>query len=153
MIELLPLSIGIGLIVSLIFSELFGVAPGGMVVPGYFALRLVHPMDIVLTIGTGIATFAIVHALSSVLILYGRRRTVLMILVGYLLGMGLRMIFHGNVATFGTEWAIIGFIIPGLIGIWLDRQGVVETVSTLLTVSVLVRLVLILAVGAELQPA
>jgi poly-gamma-glutamate biosynthesis protein PgsC/CapC len=149
-IELLPLSIGIGLIVSLIFSELFGVAPGGMVVPGYFALRLIHPMDVALTIGAGFATFAIVHALSSILILYGRRRTVLMILVGYLLGMGMRMVFHGNVGALGQEWQIIGFIIPGLIGIWLDRQGVMETISTLLTVSVLVRLVLILAVGAEL---
>ena len=151
--ELLPLAIGVGLIVSLIFSELFGVAPGGMVVPGYFALRLVHPMDVALTVAAGFATFAIVHALGSILILYGRRRTVLMILVGYLLGMGLRLVLHGNAVTFGQEWAIIGFIIPGLIGIWLDRQGVMETVSTLLTVSVLVRLVLILVVGTELQAA
>ena len=35
--DLLPVSVGIGLAVSLLFSELFGLAAGGMVVPGYVA--------------------------------------------------------------------------------------------------------------------
>jgi len=33
-------AIGIGLVVSLIFSESMGLAAGGMVVPGYIALSL-----------------------------------------------------------------------------------------------------------------
>ncbi len=40
MVELLSLSIGLGLAVSLLFVELFGVAVGGMVVPGYVALYM-----------------------------------------------------------------------------------------------------------------
>ena len=148
MIELLPLSIGIGLVVSLFFSEAFGIAAGGLIVPGYFALSLTRPQEVALTVGAGFVTYAVVRTLASFLVIYGRRRTVLMILVGYLVG----MLVTGVVPAFGVgdaERAVIGFIIPGLIAIWLDRQGVIETVTALVTASVVVRLVLILLLGAE----
>lgn len=150
MIELLPLSIGIGLAVSLIFSESFGIAAGGMVVPGYFALYMTQPVEALLTLAVGFATFGLVHALSAIVIIYGRRRTVLMILVAYVLGMGLRSLMPDLVGEGSEVISIIGFIIPGLVAIWLDRQGVVETISALATASVVVRLVLILLVGSEL---
>jgi poly-gamma-glutamate biosynthesis protein PgsC/CapC len=151
MIELLSLSIGLGLAVSLLFSELFGLAAGGMVVPGYIALGLSHPLDVLLTLIAGLVTFGIVHALSSIVIIYGKRRTVLMILVGYLLGVLVRNIVGASAALTGhSEYAVIGYIIPGLIAIWYDRQGVLETTSALLTAAVVVRLMLILFVGAEL---
>jgi poly-gamma-glutamate biosynthesis protein PgsC/CapC len=152
--ELLPVAIGVGLAVSLFFSELFGLAAGGMVVPGYVALCLTKPVDVVLTLAAGVATFLVVHLLSSMMIVYGRRRTVLMILVGYLIGALVRMVVV-PIVPYGigheTSYAIIGFIIPGLIAIWIDRQGIVETIGALLTASVVVRLILILFVGAELQ--
>ncbi len=153
MIELLPLSIGIGLVVSLLFSEIFGLAAGGMVVPGYVALHMARPTEVAVTLAAGLLTFAIVHLLSSVVIIYGKRRTVLMILVGYLIGVGFRA-FAGQAAAHlgGVDFTVIGFIIPGLIAIWIDRQGFIETFSALLTASVVVRLVLILCVGAELRP-
>lgn len=150
MTDLLPLSIGIGLAVSLIFSESFGIAAGGMVVPGYFALYMTRPVEALLTLAVGFATFGIVHALSAIVIVYGRRRTVLMILVAYLLGMGLRAAMPSIVGEGNEVIRVIGFIIPGLVAIWLDRQGVVETTSSLVTASVAVRLVLILLVGSEL---
>jgi gamma-polyglutamate biosynthesis protein CapC len=103
-----------------------------------------------LTLGGGLLTFLIVHTLSSFLILYGRRRTVMMILVGYMVGMFLRW----SMGNFGEKEAIdhqiIGYIIPGLIAIWLERQGIVETLAALLTASIVVRLILILFVGLEL---
>lgn len=149
MIESLPLAIGIGLAVSLVFSEVFGLAAGGMVVPGYIAVALKDPVDVLLTLITGVLTFAIVHAFASVAIVYGRRRTVLMILVGYILGALVRLL-HLPVGEPGSELAVIGYIIPGLIGIWIDRQGLVETISTLLTAAVVVRLLMILISGGEL---
>ena len=87
MIELLPLSVGIGLAISLLFTEMFGLAAGGMIVPGYVALHVTRPLHVLATIAAGFATWAIVHTLSSITIIYGRRRTVLMILVGYIMGM------------------------------------------------------------------
>jgi len=55
-VELLTLSIGIGLAASLLFSELFGLAAGGMIVPGYLALSLTRPFDLLLTVGAGLCT-------------------------------------------------------------------------------------------------
>lgn len=150
MMELLPISVGIGLAISLLFTEMFGIAAGGMIVPGYIALHLTKPVDVLLTVGAGFVTWAIVHTLSSFTIIYGRRRTVLMILIGYLVGMLLRW-SSAAFGNSGVELSVIGFIIPGLIAIWLDRQGVIETVAAMLTASVVVRLILILAVGAELH--
>ena len=150
MLELLTLSVGIGLGVSLLFTELFGVASGGMIVPGYIALSLTQPLDVVLTVGAGFVAFAVVHSLSSFIILYGRRRTVLMILVGYLVGTAIRWA-TSNVVSIDHDAHVIGFIIPGLIAIWLDRQGILETLTALVTASVIVRLLLVLIVGAELR--
>ena len=151
MIEFLPLSVGLGLIVSLFFTEIFGLTAGGMIVPGYIALYLTRPIEVALTIGAGFLTFAIVHALSSIIIIYGRRRTVLMILVGYLVGMLLRWSTRDITPAISDDYTVIGFIIPGLIAIWLDRQGLFSTVCSLLTASVVVRLVLVLVLGMELH--
>jgi poly-gamma-glutamate biosynthesis protein PgsC/CapC len=158
-VELLPVSIGLGLAVSLMFSELFGLAAGGMVVPGYIALYLDRPLDVATTLGAGIATYAIVHTFSLSTIIYGRRRTVIMILVGFMLAMAIGT--HAAVPAASAAKAVspagnvdltvIGFIIPGLIAIWIDRQGLVETISVLLTASVVVRLLLVLLFGMELH--
>jgi hypothetical protein len=50
-----------------------------------------------------------------------------------------------------VDLTIIGYIIPGLIAIWIDRQGVVESFSTLIIASVIVRLLLILITGGEIK--
>jgi poly-gamma-glutamate biosynthesis protein PgsC/CapC len=156
MSTLLTLSVGIGLAVSMFLTEFFGLAAGGMVVPGYVALYLNKPVDVLITIGTGVVTFLLVHTLSTVTIVYGRRRTVMMILFGFLLGVGLEHLpvrLLDALAAMGNdpngEVQVIGYIIPGLIGIWIDRQGLIETLSVLLTASVIVRLILIL-LGMEL---
>ncbi|QDT64170.1 poly-gamma-glutamate biosynthesis protein PgsC [Calycomorphotria hydatis] len=154
-VDVLTVAIGIGLAISLIFSELFGLAAGGMVVPGYLALSLDRPIDLALTLLASILTWAIVHAISSYVIVYGKRRTVLMILIGFLIGIGSRMIpldfvlppIEANsllIPDRHTEYHTIGYIIPGLLAIWIDRQGLVETLSIALTAATAVRMVLII---------
>jgi poly-gamma-glutamate biosynthesis protein PgsC/CapC len=154
MIPLLSVAIGVGLVVSLAFSEMFGLAAGGMVVPGYFALYLNRPVDILLTVIAAIATYSVVHLMSTFVIVYGKRRTVLMILVGYLIRTVMDLIPYDLAQVVdvsgAAEFAVIGYIIPGLIAIWIDRQGLVETLSALMSASVVVRLVLILVFGADL---
>jgi len=49
------------------------------------------------------------------------------------------------------ELSSVGFLIPGLIAIWMDREGPGETTAGLLTGSVLTRLLLILLVPAAMQ--
>jgi len=151
MVELLSLSIGLGLAVSLLFVELFGVAVGGMVVPGYVALYMDQPLVVAITVGVGVLTYGAVHILSSVVIIYGRRRTVLMIILGYILVMALGLLADSVSALAGVEILTIGYIIPGLLAIWMDRQGVTVTVCSLIMAAVVVRLLLILTLGGELN--
>ena len=149
--ELVSLSIGIGLVVSLAFSEMLGLTAGGMVVPGYVALYLNHPLMIVLTLLISFLTYFIVHSLSAVMIIYGRRRTVLMILVGFAMGALLRSLGSLELKTAVIDLTIIGYIIPGLIAIWIDRQGLIESFSSLIIASVIVRMVLILITGGGIK--
>jgi poly-gamma-glutamate biosynthesis protein PgsC/CapC len=151
MIELLPVSVGIGLGVSLFLSEAFGLTAGGLIVPGYIALHLSEPFTVLLTLGVGVATYLLIQALSSFVILYGRRRIVLLILVGYLIGAAIRAFVGHPMKVEGLEFSVIGFIIPGLIAIWIDRRGVVESLCSLITVSIIVRLILVLLFGPELK--
>ena len=150
MIELLPVSIGIGLAVSLFLSEALGMAGAGLVVPGYLALHLTNPLSVSVTLLAGFAAFGLVQALGSVIIIFGRRRTILMILAGYLTGMIAGRVVSG-VAGGEEMYPVIGFIIPGLIAIWLDRRGVVESICSLITASVIVRLILILIFGVGIN--
>lgn len=143
-LELVPLAISIGLVVSLLFSEFFGIAAGGMVVPGYLALHLDQPLNVVMTLLAGLLTFGFVQGISSFAVIYGRRRTAFMILSGYFIGMVMRWAMQGWVSQQVPGVDIIGFIVPGLIAIWLARQGIVETFASATVAAVVVRLVLIL---------
>ena len=151
MIEILPVSIGIGLAISLFLSEALGMAGAGLVVPGYLALHATDPVSIAITLASGFAAFGLIRGLGSTIIIFGRRRTILMILAGYLIGMAARYFFGEMMSTQAEEVPVIGFIVPGLIAIWLDRRGVIESLSALITASVIVRLILILIYGVELN--
>ena len=143
MSEVLALSIGVGLVVGLLFTEFFGISSGGLVVPGYIALFLDRPMDIIVTFLVAFLAFSIVRVMSLFLIVYGKRRTALMILVGYLLG----MLLKANSSLFmnvDNSLSIIGFIIPGLIATWMDRQGTVQTIASTLTIAIIVKLIIIM---------
>lgn len=148
--DLIPNAIGIGLVVSLVFSETMGLAAGGMVVPGYIALNLTDPLRVLMTMVLGVATWLVVMLLSNFTILFGRRRTVVIILVGFLLGSLFRNFMVFDLGDETIQLGAIGFIIPGLVGMWIDRQGVVETSATLVASGVLVKLILILIYGGEL---
>ncbi len=148
--DIVTVSLGLGLVISLAFSEFLGVAAGGMVVPGYVALYLDRPLVILITLLASYVTFFAVHSLSTVMVIYGRRRTVMMILVGFLFGWLIRSLGPLNTDFGVIELSMVGYIIPGLIAVWIDRQGTLETFSALITASVIVRLGLILVTRGEL---
>ena len=151
------LSIGMGLVVALVFAEILGLAAGGMVVPGYLALFLNSPLAVVLTLLAALATWGLVGLVSRFAIIYGRRRTALMILVGFVVGASLNYVWSTMLIDLQltenvhlASISVIGFLVPGLIAIWYDRQGPVQTTSVLMLAAVVVRLLLITC-GYELQ--
>jgi len=124
--------IGIGMVLSLFLTETLGVTAGGIIVPGYIAMNLESPQRLIITFGISILTFLIIKLLSKFIMVYGKRRLVLALLIGFLLGYLSR---SENMITTGlgtTDFIVIGNIIPGLIANWMDRQGILRTISTVL---------------------
>ena len=124
--------IGIGMVLSLFLTETLGVTAGGIIVPGYIAMNLESPDRLIITFGISILTFLIIKLLSKFIMVYGKRRLVLALLIGFLLGYLSRSenMITADLGT--TDFIVIGNIIPGLIANWMDRQGVLRTISTVL---------------------
>ena len=149
---MIELAITLGLIFSLVSYEVFGLAAGGIVVPGYIALQLSHPDRLLGIIGVSLLTFLIIKALSNYTFLYGRRQMVLSLLIGCLLANFSRYFMSIDLTTTTLELQAVGWVIPGLIAHWFAKQGVFKTLSVLFITSVLVRLILIIFFVGELLP-
>ena len=152
-------AIGLGLVTSLLFSELLMLTAGGLVVPGYVAAHLHEPLRIAATLLAGIVGMVIVRIIGRFVLLYGRRTMVISVLTGYLISIAVHSLLRVNFQglTVGSDLLqqglVVGYIISGLIAYWMVRQGVVETVCTILMSSIIVRLVLIIIHGGDLGSA
>ncbi len=135
-------AVGIGVILSLIFTELLGASAGGIVVPGYIALYLDKPLQIIGTLIVSLITWGIIRGIGSFTLLFGKRRMVLSILIGFIIGWGTRLLVFQNHTVFDLQMQSIGYIVPGLIANWFERQGFWKTISTMMVAAVLVRLLL-----------
>jgi len=144
-------AVGLGVILSLLFSELLGASAGGIVVPGYIAMYLHRPTLIIGTIAVSLATLIIIKIISNFSLLYGKRRMVLSILIGFILGWATRNIIFVNITIYDLKMQSIGYIIPGLIANWMERQGIFRTLFTMIIAAVLVRLILIVISGGEVM--
>ena len=80
--------------------------------------------------------------------LYGKRRMVLALILGFFLGYVSRnFVFLSE--DLGSV-AVIGNIIPGLIANWIDRQGILRTVSVIILTAVMVKLSVMILFNGEL---
>jgi len=149
---MIELAITLGLILSLLSYEVFGLAAGGIVVPGYIALQLSHPDRLAGVLGVSLLTFLIIKVLGNYTFLYGRRQMVLSLLIGCLLANFSRYFLTLNIASTTLELQAVGWVIPGLIAHWFAKQGILRTISVLFVTSVLVRLILILLFNGALLP-
>ena len=125
----------LGLLLSLGFIALTGLYPGGIIVPSYLVLFLSEPLRLAGTLGTAVLTLGVYLLASRWFILFGRRRFVFLIFVG-----GLWALFGQTLLPSlfpaSMEFAVIGWVIPGLIANHMERQGVVVTTASLVLVTV-----------------
>ena len=146
---MLWLSVGLGLVLSLGFGEWFGLAAGGLVVPGYIALFWNEPLKILGTLVIAFAAFGTIHVIAQYTLIYGRRKLVLIVLIAFVYTWIFRSVLGGGASATLGAFDPIGFIIPGLLAYWMDRQGTLDTITTLIIASVIVRLLLIVFGGGE----
>lgn len=149
---MIELAITLGLILSLLSYEVFGIAAGGIVVPGYIALHLSHPDRLIGILIVSMTTLLIIKVLGQYTFLYGRRQMVMSLLIGCLLANFSRYFLKLDLTSATLELQAVGWVIPGLIAHWFAKQGIFKTVSVLFVSSVMVRLILIVLFGGELLP-
>jgi len=142
--------IGLGVIISLFFLETFGTAAGGIVVAGYVALFLHQPWTILVTLAISFVVYFIVKFLGKIMFIYGRRRMVISVLLGFILGWAVRQyaLYSFHPSSYTVQ--VIGYIIPGLIANSMERQDVIRTLSTMFLAAVIVRFLLVLIFGGEI---
>ena len=145
---MVEISIGLGIILSLVLSETLGVTAGGIIVPGYISLFLHNPIQVLSTFAVAILVWLIIKGLSKVMFLYGKRRIVFALILGFFFGYLSRNIYIDSETI--ASVAVIGNIIPGLIANWMDRQGVVRTISVVLLTAVIVKLMVIILFGGAI---
>tara|TARA_X000001036_G_scaffold438439_1_gene486269 strand:+ start:554 stop:1003 length:450 start_codon:yes stop_codon:yes gene_type:complete len=138
-------TIGLGIILSLLLSETLGVTAGGIIVPGYIALYLHQPFQIIITFIVAIIVWGIIQILGKKVFLYGKRRIVFALILGFFFGYLSRNFIY--LSTEIGSVAVIGNIIPGLIANWMDRQGVIRTLSVVILTAVIVKLAIIILFG------
>ena len=129
-----------GVVLGLLLTEITGISPGGLIVPGYVAMFLDRPERIALTAGIALVTVPLVRIAGKYLLLFGRRRFAFFLLAGF----AVRSLAEALVPSLfpsldGIE--AIGWIIPGIIASDVDKQGVVSTFLALSAVVALVAMV------------
>jgi len=150
---MIELTIGLGVLISLIIHEVFGSAAGGIVVPGYIALHLNDPLRLLGTFAVAFLAYLAIRVVSRFMFVYGRRRMVMAILFGFIFGYISRNIVLADAFAADIRLEAIGFIIPGLIANWFERQGVIRTISTMLIAAPIVKLLVILITGGVIYHA
>ena len=127
-----------GVLVSLLFTELTGLS-AGLIVPGYLALSLHSPLRLVYTLLISAAAMAICRLLSQAVILYGRRRFVMLLLLTFLLNAAL-----ARFRLLPVRLSAVGLLIPGILAREMDRQGLLDALLSLMVTTAVLALLLML---------
>lgn len=126
----------IGILIAVLYVEIFDIYPGGIIVPGYIALYLDQPWRVLATILIALLSLLTYKILSRFLILFGRRRFVTMVLLGVIWA-ELWFLLLPHLFSSSIELRAIGWLIPGLLANNLEKQKFFLTLASMLTVSIL----------------
>lgn len=133
----------LGLIIGIIFYELTEISPGGLVVPGMIAYYIFDPYRILMTVGISIISFFIVKLVNRYMILYGKRKYIMHIVIATILSTVISLISNKLNVSF-LAIPVIGYIIPGIISNEMDKQGPIKTLIGLTIVTGIIGLLVLL---------
>ena len=119
----------VGVALSLLFSELTGLSPAGLVVPGDIALSLQTPGRVLYTLLIALLAWGVARLLARWMILYGRRRFAVLILLSFLLN---ALIVGSGVLPYDP--GMIGVLVPGIIANEVEKQGALKSLLSLAVV-------------------
>jgi len=127
----------IGILVALVYAEITGLYPGGIIVPAFMALSLDQPSRALLTLLAAVLSLLAYKAVSRYFILFGKRRFVIMLLLGAFWAQ-LWLLLAPSLPLAPPDLRVVGLIIPGLLANNLERQRFLPTLASLVTVVVII---------------
>jgi gamma-polyglutamate biosynthesis protein CapC len=126
----------IGLVLAVIYIELFDIYPGGLIVPAYIALYLNIPVKVVATLIVAFLALFTYKLFSRYLVLFGKRRFAFLVILGAFWAQVWFLIWP-ELFPYPVGVRAVGLVIPGLLANNLERQRYIPTLMSLLTVSFL----------------
>ncbi len=139
-------AVALSMLTGFCVTWLTGLYTGGMISAGYLALYADQPLRIVVTLGAAVLTAILLRLLSRRVILFGRRRYVAAMLMGFLLGTLLNSILV-KAAACQLDARMIGHIVPGFIANDMMQQGLLSTLLSVVLSAAVVYLLLQAAVA------
>lgn len=131
----------LGVVVSMIFTEITGLS-AGLIVPGYLVLALHSPGRIVTTLIMASVSVLLCRLASQWLILFGRRWFAFLILLTFVLNCVLS-------AWRLLPFSVIGILMPGILAREIDRQGFFDAFLAIAATTLFTALILLL-IGQKL---
>jgi poly-gamma-glutamate biosynthesis protein PgsC/CapC len=118
-----------GMLLGMFYYQKTGWACGGIITPGVIAMYMGDPGKVLVSIAAGLVTWVILELLVRFFSLYGRQR----LATAMLIALALR---YPLVSVWGETSLWLGWVVPGLIGADIQRQGMAITLTAVAAVSV-----------------
>jgi poly-gamma-glutamate biosynthesis protein PgsC/CapC len=121
--------LAIGILLGMLYYHKTGWACGGIITPGVIAIYIGDPDKVLVSIAAGLVTWIGLKILVKFSGIYGRQR----LAAAMLIALALR---YPLVSVWGETSLWLGWVVPGLIGADMQRQGVAITLAAVVAVSV-----------------
>ena len=121
--------LALGMLLGMFYYHKTGWACGGIITPGVIAMYIGDPVKVGVSIAAGLLTWVILDVLVRYFSLYGRQR----LATAMLIALALR---YPLVSVLGETSLWLGWVVPGLVGADIQRQGLHTTSTAVVSVSI-----------------
>jgi poly-gamma-glutamate biosynthesis protein PgsC/CapC len=118
-----------GILLGMLYYHRTGWACGGIITPGVVAIYIGDPRTVAVSLAAGVVTWMVLEAVVRLSGLYGRQR----LATALLIALALR---YPLVSVWGVSSLWLGWVVPGLVGADMQRQGAVTTLAAIVAVSI-----------------
>lgn len=122
------LCLATGILLGMLYYRQTGWACGGIITPGVIAIYINQMTTVAVSLAAGVLTWVILDLLVRRFSLYGRQR----LAAAMLIALALR---YPLLLTWGETSLWLGWVVPGLMGADMQRQGPVTTLTAVVAVS------------------
>ena len=129
-----------GMLLGMLYYHRTGWACGGIITPGVVAMYIGDPAKVGISLLAGLVTWGLLELLVRFTSVYGRQR----LAAALLIALALR---YPLVSVWGESSLWLGWVVPGLVGADLQRQGALPTLSAVVSVSTATALAVFLLRG------